>query len=188
MKLIKTSHFFATLLATNIAGLAFVVQPAVAQQAEQAESLTKPLSYTEVSAATAPIADAYFAAYIGHDWDALELLLTEDSSFQDPTARRIFGQVLSEGRTAMMERFRVGYASISHMEFVKNRHLISGETAIYEGALHWGTDLGNGTVVDSVTPMVVVLNVVNGKVTRHVDYVDYAPFVAAVRKSRSAAK
>jgi hypothetical protein len=74
------------------------------------------------------------------------------------------------------------------MEFVKNRSLISDESAIYGGALHWGMDLGDGTMVDSVTPMVIVLTVVGGKVTRHIDYVDYAPFVAAMRKARSAAE
>lgn len=188
MKLIKTSRLFATILTTNIIGLAFAAQPAMAQEATQTANTPKPPSYPEITAATAPVADAYFAAYIAHDWDTLEQLLTEDASFQDPTAKHIFGSVPSNGRTAIMKGFRVGYASISHMEFVKNRRLISGETAIYEGALHWGTDLGNGTIIDIVTPMVLVLNVVNGKVGRHVDYVDYAPFVAAVRKLQSAAK
>ncbi|MBQ0772729.1 MAG: hypothetical protein KBT59_12840, partial [Sphingomonadales bacterium] len=93
-----------------------------------------------------------------------------------------------DGRTAMMERFRTGYASLTHMEFTKNRSLISDESALYEGALHWGIDLGDGTLVDCVTPMVIVLTVVDGKVTRHLDYVDYAPFVAAMRKARAAAQ
>lgn len=142
--------------------------------------------YAAVTAASAPIADAYFAAYIARDWDALELLLAPEASFQDPTATHVFGGVLSEGRDAMMQRFRVGYAGISHMEFVTNRRLHSGESAIYEGALHWGLDLGDGTLADSVTPMVIVLTVDDGKVVRHRDYVDYAPFLDAVRKARAA--
>ena len=141
--------------------------------------------YAAVTAASAPVADAYFAAYTSRDWDALEPLLAEDASFQDPTATHIFGGVLSEGRDAMMQRFRIGYAGISHMAFVTNRVLHSGETAIYEGALHWGLDLGDGTLVDSVTPMVIVLTVEDGKVVRHRDYVDYAPFLHAVRKARA---
>lgn len=182
MKLIQAPRLFAALVATSIAGS--FAQPALAQEAASAP---KPPSYAAVSAATAPVADAYFAAYIANDWDALEPLLADTATFQDPTAKRIFGGVLSEGRAAMMERFRTGYAAISHMEFVRNRSLVSDESAIYEGALHWGTDLGDGTMVDSVTPMVIVLTVVDGKITRHIDYVDYAPFIAAVRKARSAA-
>lgn len=141
--------------------------------------------YTAVSAATAPVADAYFAAYTARDWDRLEPLLAPDASFQDPTATHVFGGVLSEGRDAMMQRFRVGYAGITDMTFAIDRRLISGDIAIYEGALNWGLDLGDGTLVDSVTPMVIVLTVEDGKVVKHRDYVDYAPFLEAVRKARA---
>lgn len=188
MKFIHAPRLFAATVATSIAALAAIAQPLLAQEAEQAATAAKPPSYAAVTAATAPVADSYFAAYIANDWDALEPLLAEEARFQDPTAKRVFGGVVSEGRAAMMTRFRTGYAAISHMEFVLNRSLISDESAIYEGALHWGTDLGDGTMVDSVTPMVIVLTVVDGMVTRHIDYVDYAPFIAAVRTARSAAQ
>jgi ketosteroid isomerase-like protein len=188
MKPTKTPRLRATLITTTIAALTAFAQPAVAQQAQQTAATPQPPSHASVTAATAPVADAYFTAYIANDWPALEPLLAESATFQDPTATRIFGGVLSEGRAAVMERFRTGYASLSHMEFVKNRSLISDESALYEGALHWGMDIGDGTMVDSVTPMVIVLTVADGKVTRHTDYVDYAPFVAAMRKARSAAE
>ncbi len=186
MKSIHAPRLFAAIIAATLSGP--LSPPALAQSAQQTPNTPKPPSYAAITSATAPVADAYFAAYVGNDWDALEPLLAEAAAFHDPTAKRIFGGVLSEGRTAMMERFRTGYASISHMEFVKNRSLISDESAIYEGALHWGTDIGDGTMVDSVTPMVIVLTVVDGKITRHIDYVDYAPFITALRKARSADK
>ena len=163
----------------GIAGAALALSaPLFAQEVERKD-------YAAVSAATAPVADAYFAGYISRDWDALEQLLAEGASFQDPTATHVFGGVLSEGREAMMQRFRVGYAGITEMDFVTDRRMVSGDIAIYEGALHWGLDLGDGTVVRSVTPMVIVLTVEDGKVVRHRDYVDYAPFVEAVREARS---
>ncbi|WP_299194133.1 nuclear transport factor 2 family protein [uncultured Erythrobacter sp.] len=155
--------------------LAFAV-PLAAQDSDAAEP-----SYGEIGAATAPVADAYFAAYTSRDWDTLEPLLAENSSFHDPTATHVFGPVRSDGRAAMMERFRVGYAGISHMEFVTSRRMISADTAIYEGVLHWGLDIGGGTLVDTVTPMVIVLTIEDGKVVSHRDYVDYAPFIEAVR-------
>lgn len=188
MKLTKAPRLRAVLIASSIAALVAFVPPALAQEAEQAASAPQPPSYSAITAATAPVADAYFAAYIANDWDALEPRLADSATFQDPTAKRIFGGVLSEGRAAIMERFRTGYASLTHMEFTKNRSLISDESALYEGALHWGMDLGDGTLVDCVTPMVILLTVVDGKVIRHTDYVDYAPFTAAVRKARAAAR
>lgn len=41
------------------------------------------------------------------------------------------------------------------------------------------------TALDSVTPMVVVLTLSDGKVIEHRDYVDYAPFLGAVREVRA---
>lgn len=142
-------------------------------------------SYAEASAATAPVAEAYVTAYTTRDWDTLEAHLAEDASFEDPTATLVFGGIRSDGRAAMMERFRVGYASLTHMEFERSRTIVAGDVAVYEGALAWGLDLGNGTLVESVTPMVIVVTVKDGKVVTHRDYVDYAPFLEAVREARA---
>ena len=164
-----------------VSAAAMMSLPAAAEEAEQP-------SYSEVGAATAPVADAYFAAYTGRDWDRLETLIAEDADFRDPTATLVFGGIVSEGSAAMMERFRNGYSSITHMSFATSRRMISGNVAIYEGALDWGINLGGGTVVDSVTPMVIVLTVKDGKVVHHRDYVDYAPFLEAIRAARSKAE
>ena len=59
------------------------------------------------------------------------------------------------------------------------------EGAVTEGALHGGLALGEGKAVDSVTPMVIVLTLSDGKVIEHRDYVDYAPFLEAVREVRA---
>ena len=172
-----TRRAIVRLGALALAAAAPMFSPAIAQERQ---------SYSAVGEATAPVADAYFAAYTGRDWDALEPLLADEASFQDATATHVFGGVLSEGKPAMMERFRVGYEGITHMRFETERRLVSGNFAIYEGALDWGLDLGDGKSVDSVTPMVIVIEVQDGKVVRHRDYVDYAPFIAAVRAARGA--
>lgn len=143
-----------------------------------------PPRFAATTAATAPVADAYFAAYIARNWDALEPLLAEPAVFEDPTALHVFGPVRSEGRTAIMERFRVGYAGISRMAFAPTRRMMSGNVAIYEGALDFALDIGNGLVVESVNPMVIILTVEDGRVVSHRDYVDYAPFLQAVRSAR----
>ncbi len=157
--------------------------PAAAQQAEPA---AKPLTYEQAGAITAPVAEAYFNAYVGRDWDALEPLLAQDASFYDPTATRVFGPVLSEGRAAMMERFRVGYSAITHMRFEVERRFVAGDVAIYEGALDWGIDMGGGNIVESVAPMVITITTKDGKVVEHRDHIDYAPFLAALAAAQSA--
>ena len=158
--------------------------PAIAQDGS---GDTPQPSYDDVSEATGVVTDAYFAAYISLDWDTLETLLAEDASFEDTTATLVFGPVLSEGRTAMMQRYRIGYAAITHMEFVTDSRMVSGPNGVYQGALHWGLDLGGGLEVDSVTPMVIVLTVEDGKIVRHEDYLDYAPFLRAIAEAQSAA-
>jgi len=145
-------------------------------------------AYAEAGQVTAEIADAYFAAYIGRDWDTLETLITDQTDFRDPTATHVFGDITSEGSAAMMKRFREGYSNLTHMEFAATRRLVSGNVALYEGELTWGLDLGDGTIVDSTTPMVIVLTVEGSKVIHHRDYLDYAPFVAAVEEARGKAE
>ncbi|MDE1467682.1 nuclear transport factor 2 family protein [Aurantiacibacter sp. D1-12] len=171
--------FAKTLTRAALAAVALAVAaPAAAQDTPQPD-------YAAVGEATAPVADAYFAAYTSRDWDAAEALLAEHADFVDPTATLVFGEVTSDGRAAIMERFRVSYAGITHMEFVSGSRMVSAETAIYEGALHWGFDLGDGTLVDAVTPMVIVLTVEDGRVVHHRDYVDYTPFIEAMRRARA---
>lgn len=162
-------------LAAVLAALMLLAHPAAAQDSTRADQR----SYEQVGEDTARVADAYFAAYIARDWDALEPLLAEGATFRDPTATHAFGNVHSEGRVAIMQRFRVGYASITHMEFASLRRLISGETAIYEGDLDWGLGMELGMVAESVAPMVIVLTVEGGRVTSHRDYLDYGPFLTA---------
>ncbi|MEJ2459459.1 MAG: nuclear transport factor 2 family protein [Novosphingobium sp.] len=144
--------------------------------------------YEQTTEAAAPVADAYFAAYIARDWDKLETLLDDKASFQDESAELVFGGLLSNGKAAMMERFRKGYASLKHMAFKPLRKFHAGNIAVYEGDLDWGIDLGKGAVVESVTPMVVILRVKDGRIIRHRDNIDYEPFLEKMRALRARAQ
>lgn len=142
--------------------------------------------YTAETAATAPIADAYAAAYVALDWDRLEPLLADDASFLDPTATLVFGSVGTQGKVAVMKNFRSAYASLRKMSLTKRQVIHSGHFALYIGDLTWTVDMGDGRDVSSVTPIVIVIEVKDGKVVSHRDYVDYAPFLAAERATRPA--
>jgi ketosteroid isomerase-like protein len=161
-----------------LAALAAPLAPATAQERPR---------YDDVTAATAPVGDAYFAAYIARDWDALEPLLADEATFHDPTAAHVFGGALADGKAAMMTLFREGYAGITRMALRPMRTVHAGNYAIYEGELDWALDMGDGRNVASVMPFVTVLRIENGHVVEHRDYADYAPFIAAARASRDAA-
>lgn len=142
--------------------------------------------YLRAGAATASVADAYFQAYVAMDWDRLETLLGDEATVRDPTSDKLFGASESVGKATVMANFRKTYARLSNMSFDKSRVIHSGDFALYEGALNWTIDMGDGRHVTTKTPMVVVLEVRNGKVVHHRDYVDYAPFIAAEKASRPA--
>lgn len=144
-----------------------------------------PPSYQSAGEATAPIADAYMRAYTGLDWDALEALLAEDANFKDETATLVFGDITSDGREQMMQRFRDGYTNVTHMELDVARRIVSGDIAIFEGTLNWGLRLDDDTIVESATPMVLIITVQDGKVIRHRDYIDYAPFLSGMEKAQA---
>ncbi|MBC2776381.1 nuclear transport factor 2 family protein [Parasphingopyxis marina] len=173
--------FTATLSLAALA-LALPAAPLAAQQ--------RP-NFDATSAETAPVGEAYFAAYIARDWDALEPLLADAASFRDPTAELVFGGALADGKAAMMTLFRQGYAGITRMEFRPLRTLHAGHYAIFEGELDWALDMGDGSgegrIVESVMPFVTLLRIEDGLVVEHRDYADYAPFLAAARAARDAA-
>lgn len=133
-------------------------------------------------------AHAYFEAYIARDWDRLAPLLHDEGSFRDPTATALFGQVGANGKTAVLDFFRQNYAGISMMRFESLRTLSSGDHQIYEGTLDWDYRLPDGSIVATrQMPFLTVLRLQEGRVIEHIDYADYAPFLAAHRIATQAA-
>ncbi len=147
----------------------------------------KPPPYGEVSAATRRVAEPYFAAYIARDWQRLAPLLADAGSFEDPTATLVFGVVKRDGKQAVMENFREGYAAIRHMAFNPVRVFFAGEFAIFEGTLDWTLALDEGKeAVTRDMPFITVLRVVDAQVVAHQDFADYTPFLAAARRPANA--
>ncbi|MBU2494375.1 MAG: nuclear transport factor 2 family protein [Bacteroidetes bacterium] len=142
-------------------------------------------SFEKQTANTKIVGEEYFSSYILMDWDNLEQLLADSSSFGDPTGQPIFNSVMKYGKIAVMKTFREAYATIEEMKFTKIRSFYSGNHAIFEGNLDWTTNLRNGKTVRSVMPIITILKVENGLVSEHRDYADYAPFLSEYRKVNS---
>lgn len=145
-------------------------------------------SLAQTSASTKPVAERYFSAYIGRDWETLAPLLAEAGSFVDPTAEPVFGKVEHRGKLAVMKNFREGYAAIKHMEFAPSRTVFSGAYAIFEGTLDWTLKLDGGAeAITKSMPFITILRVQSGVVVEHTDYADYQPFIEAVRRAKTKA-
>ncbi|ASP39142.1 hypothetical protein CHH28_10820 [Bacterioplanes sanyensis] len=143
-------------------------------------ALSQPPSYGDLSAETQVVGERYMQAYIARDWDVLADFVAESATFSDPTATMVFGQVLQQGKSAMMANFRSGYASITHMQFHPQRTFFAGDRAVFEGTLDWDLTLQNDAVVRTrAMPFVTILTVTDGKVQEHTDYADYQPFLDA---------
>lgn len=154
----------------------------------QAQSPQPPRpTLAERSLQTEAVAKPYFEAYIARDWARIEPLLDEQVRFDDATAQVVFGAVGKQGKVELMKAFHEGYAAIRSMRFHPSSQFSSGEHMVFVGELEWSLGLPDGLVVDTRMPLVVRLQVRNGKVLEHLDTADYKPFVTALRAARQAA-
>jgi len=123
---------------------------------------------------TREVAGRYLDAYLHEDLETQEELLADDVQFQDPTSK-VFGPPsgeMYEGPDKLLDRRKQIYANIqdfglevddSFESFVANHH------AVYIGTVRY--TLNSGTAF--AQPAVIVIEVRDGKVTRHWDFVDY---------------
>lgn len=138
-----------------------------------------PPDFPSLTAATAEVAGRYIDLYYRLDFDGMEKLLADDVSFEDPTARLVFGSDLSDGKAAVMENFRTGYAGIKSMNFTPTRNFASGEFAVFEGEISWtfSNSAGKEITIRGM-PIMQVIQVRGGQVCLHRDYGDYRVFMA----------
>ena len=139
--------------------------------------------YNQLSAVTADISQRYLQAYFAKDWNTLETLLADSASFADPTATQLFGAETKTGKTVIMQAFREHYAPIS-FQFIQDSRMFAIDHAIFVGKLSWTYQLPKQKLVVEKMPMVVVLQMVDGRVVSHRDYADYRPYFTAVEASR----
>lgn len=163
------------------------VVPTRAMPAEKAldAALADVMTLAERSSQTEAVARRYFEAYIARDWDRLEALLDTHSRFEDATATLVFGSQARMGKAAQMKFFRESYAAIRAMRYSPRSQFASGEHMVFVGELAWSLELANRQVIDTRMPIVVRLQVRDGRVVEHLDTADYKPFVAALRKAQA---
>lgn len=83
------------------------------------------------------VTSKYFNAYINLDFDALMPLMPDEISFQDPTAKFVFGAEKIEGKINVYENFKTSYASITEMKQETIRTIFSSNIGLFETNLVW---------------------------------------------------
>lgn len=136
------------------------------------------LSFSDISANTKNITTAYFNAYISLDFEAMKNQVSEDISFNDPTAKLIFGGDLVEGKTTVFENFKKGYAAIIEMNSEITRTIFSGNIGVFEIELTYKFKAGADKIITiSKMPLIVILTLKDGKIIEHRDFGDYNIFL-----------
>ena len=120
---------------------------------------------------TREIVARYLDAYLHEDIETQEDLLADDVQFQDPTSK-VFGPPsgeLYEGADDLLARRKQIYSNIQDFELDVEESFVANHHAVYMGTVRY--TLNSGTAF--AQPAVFVIEVRDGKVTRHWDFVDY---------------
>ncbi len=114
---------------------------------------------------------------MGLDFDSMKTMMHDNISFEDPTARFVFGGSKIENKVSVYENFKESYAAISEMNQQTVRTIFSSSTGIFEIDLEWKMKNGPDKIITINMPLIVVLTVENGKIISHLDYGDYNYFI-----------
>lgn len=174
-------HLLALLfLAVSAAPGSSAESPTATPQANAA----KPPDFRVLTMTTEKVATAYFNNYFKMEFDAMERLADPAVSFDDPTANTVFGGTIVSGREQTYAKMRQTFAGITHLAFRPTRKYFSGEHAVMEGVIDWtfkGEAAGQQiSIVDM--PLVIILQIHEGRVLTHRDFGDYRVFIRQYRE------
>lgn len=125
-------------------------------------------STTEI---TQQVAVDYLNAYLGRDFETQAALMAENIVFQDPTAQALgpnSGKRWSS-KTALLQQRKSVFANISDFGFNIQKQYFANHHALFIGDVLYTTASG----LSFKQPAIFIVEVRNGQVTRHWDFVDY---------------
>lgn len=125
----------------------------------------------EKSSETLSLSRNLLNAYLDGDLSTQARLYAENIWFQDPTAA-VYGDEMGKavsGRELLMNKRRDLYTRITDFQFDIDREFASNHHAVFAGHISYVY----GEKYRFVQPAVMVFEVIEGRVTRHWDFVDY---------------
>ncbi len=127
--------------------------------------------FDDATASTRAVADRYLQAYLERDFTKQATLMAPDVMFQDPTAQ-LFGPPYGElyaGLEQVIARRKATFQTITAFGFEVEASFAANHHAVYMGTTTY-------TLADGqrfAQPAIFVIEVREGNVTRHWDFVDY---------------
>jgi limonene-1,2-epoxide hydrolase len=138
----------------------------------------KKQSFSDVTANTKEVTTTYFNDYISLNFEAMKKQASDDISFDDTTAKLIFGVELIKGKKKVFENFKNTYAVIVEMKSDIKRTIFSSNVGIFEIELTYKFEATPDKIITiTKMPLIVCLTVKDGKIIEHRDYGDYNHFL-----------
>lgn len=143
-----------------------------------------------VTASTETVAEVYLSAYREQRHDDMAAMSSPDITFQDPTARVFNAQIGRpvHGLEAVQANFRQAFQPIERFDVAVERTIVANHHAIFVGRVQYSIP---GQVFSSSTdliafdhPAIIVIEVEDGLVSAHRDYVDYSYFPEQLAEQR----
>ncbi len=131
------------------------------------------------------ISNDYLMAYADSDFDAMEGMLAENATFQDPTASAIGSGKQHKGAAVIVAQMRSAFASISNFTidvkerfYFQNHAVFAAECGYSLAGRMFGVDQER---VRFTHPLILVLEVKDEEVVSHLDYADYDTFAEQLK-------
>ncbi|NQV72492.1 nuclear transport factor 2 family protein [bacterium] len=128
--------------------------------------------FDETMKSTSSVADTYIEAYLDENFETQASLMDTSITFQDPTASAYgpsWGNPIHSPDQLIANRRKV-FQNIQDFGFDIETQFVSNHHKVIMGHVRYTT--GDGSKYNQ--PAVFVVEVRNGKVTRHWDFVDYS--------------
>ena len=121
----------------------------------------------------AAMAEHYLSRYAAGDIDGLGSMLTEDAVFEDSVSH-------FEGRDAVIQGLRAVFQALTIHDVKVSQRIVAPTHVLFNTTVRFsqdGTSMGlPGKILRFDLPMAVGLKLVDGKIARHVDYVDVGAY------------
>jgi ketosteroid isomerase-like protein len=139
--------------------------------------LMLPIALTAQAVTTSEVADRYVDAYEAMDLDVLTAFYTDETILEDPTASAFGQEVRLTGAAAIRPFLEQAFTGVTSLRLDVSRRFASGPYAIINGVGYYsvpGTTVGvQDETYEVWADFTFILEVREGKIVRHTDYVDY---------------
>lgn len=162
-----------------------VFAPETPEPEPAAESAAAEAPERESEASELEIAKRYLDRYTALDFDGIAAFYTDESTWEDPTGAEVGASTEPvRGRDAILAHLRTICQPIRSMNFDVERQFESGALVVSTGDFTMSLDRrsfgGSEGTVDVTVAIVIVLEVRDGKIRRHIDYTDFSNYAEKI--------